>query len=191
MWRTPANITYTPANQACRSKERPIRHFVRRTHHAFCEDYNRNLASLMAWIVTWSTDITGIGFATGCVSPSALINPLQTRSISSSIITLKWPHDNDCKHTAGHMKEWLHNHNITVLPWPSWHEHHWTCLGWAKAPYYRICCHNPLPPNLKELWAALQQEWYGLENDLISKVYHFLPEHVHALREAQSGHTHY
>ena len=29
-------------------RRRLIRHFVRRTHHAFCEDYNRNLASLMA-----------------------------------------------------------------------------------------------------------------------------------------------
>ena len=54
-----------------------------------------------------------------------------------------------------------------------------------------ICHRNPLPQNLKELWAALQQEWYGSENDFISKLYHSLPEHVCALREAQGGHTHY
>ena len=49
----------------------------------------------------------------------------------------------------------------------------------------RIHHRNPLPQNLKE------QEWYGLENDFISKLYHSLPERVRALREAQGGHTRY
>ena len=87
------------------------------------------------------------------------------------------------------MKEWLHNHNITVLPWPlsspdmNIIEHVWDELDC----HIRGC--KPLPRNLKEL--SLQQEWYGLENDFISKLYHSLPECVHALREAQGGHTHY
>ena len=113
----------------------------------------------------------------------SLLGTLQDYSLPQDSIIFQ--HDNDRKHTTRHTKEWLHNHNITVLPWPSSSpdmniiEHVWDELD------CRIHHRNPLPQNLKE------QEWYGLENDFISKLYHSLPEHVRALRKAQGGHTHY
>ncbi|RPD52304.1 hypothetical protein L226DRAFT_474400, partial [Lentinus tigrinus ALCF2SS1-7] len=56
----------------------------------------------------------------------------------------------------------------------------------------RHVCHcNPLSQNLNELWAALQEEWYGLEDDFIAKLYHSLPDRVQAFREARGGHTRY
>ncbi|RPD52714.1 hypothetical protein L226DRAFT_423571, partial [Lentinus tigrinus ALCF2SS1-7] len=47
-----------------------------------------------------------------------------------------------------------------------------------------VHCRNPLPRNFNELWATLQEEWYGLKDDFIAKLYHSLPDRVQALREA-------
>ena len=46
----------------------------------------------------------------------SLLGTLQDYSLPRDSIIFQ--HDNDRKHTARRTKEWLHNHNITVLPWP-------------------------------------------------------------------------
>ncbi len=57
--------------------------------------------------------------------------------------------DNDPKHTAKIMKEWLHNNSVTVLEWPSQSpdlnpiEHLWKDL--------KMAVHQRLPSNLTEL----------------------------------------
>lgn len=119
----------------------------------------------------------------------SLLGTLQDYSIPRDHFIFQ--HDNDRKHTARLTKKWLHDHNITVLPWPSSSpdmniiEHVWDELD------RRVRRRNPLPRNLNELWAALQEEWYGLGKDFIAKLYHSLPDRVQALKEAQGGHTPY
>ncbi|TFK86302.1 hypothetical protein K466DRAFT_493082 [Polyporus arcularius HHB13444] len=49
-------------------------------------------------------------------------------------------------------------------------EHVWDELN------HCVRCHNPLPRNLNQLWATLQEEWYRLGKDFIAKLYHSLPD---------------
>ncbi|KAI2650206.1 Transposable element Tcb2 transposase [Labeo rohita] len=65
--------------------------------------------------------------------------------------------DNDPKHTAKIMKEWLHNNSLTVLEWPSQSpdlnpiEHLWRDL--------KMAVHQRLPSNLTELERICKEEW--------------------------------
>ncbi len=65
--------------------------------------------------------------------------------------------DNDPKHTAKIMKEWLHNNSVTVLEWPSQSpdlnpiEHLWRDL--------KMAVHQRLPSNLSELERICKEEW--------------------------------
>uniref|UniRef100_A0A9J7ZYW6 Tc1-like transposase DDE domain-containing protein n=1 Tax=Cyprinus carpio carpio TaxID=630221 RepID=A0A9J7ZYW6_CYPCA len=65
--------------------------------------------------------------------------------------------DNDPKHTAKIMKEWLHKNSVTVLEWPSQSpdlnpiEHLWRDL--------KMAVHQRLPSNLTELERICKEEW--------------------------------
>ena len=99
--------------------------------------------------------------------------------------------DNDRKHTSRLATRWFEDHNIILLPWPSSSpdmniiEHVWDELE------RRVRRRNPLPRNVDELWAALQEEWYGLDPEYIRRLYDSLPRRVQALKDAHGLHTRY
>ncbi|KAF8596033.1 hypothetical protein BDV93DRAFT_412549, partial [Ceratobasidium sp. AG-I] len=48
-----------------------------------------------------------------------------------------------------------------------------------------------LPQNADQLWDALQEEWYKIPPNYISKLYDSMPDRVAAVKAAGGGHTNY
>ncbi|KAI4900430.1 hypothetical protein NFI96_009934 [Prochilodus magdalenae] len=71
--------------------------------------------------------------------------------------------DNDPKHTAKISKEWLQDHSVNVLEWPSQSpdlnpiEHLWRDL--------KMAVHRRLPSNLMELQRYCKEEWAKLPKE--------------------------
>ncbi|KAG2471120.1 TCB1 transposase, partial [Polypterus senegalus] len=75
--------------------------------------------------------------------------------------------NNDPKHTAKIMKEWLHNNSVTILEWPSQSpdlnpiEHLWRDL--------KMAVHQRLPSNLTELERICKEEWQRIPKSRCEK----------------------
>jgi transposase len=99
--------------------------------------------------------------------------------------------DNDPKHTSLAAKHWFSTKRIDVLPWPACSpdmniiEHVWDHLDRL------VRAREVLPRNPDELWAALEEEWYGISPAFIAKLYDSMPRRVEALRKAKGSHTRY
>ncbi|KAL1743102.1 hypothetical protein HDZ31DRAFT_5177, partial [Schizophyllum fasciatum] len=48
-----------------------------------------------------------------------------------------------------------------------------------------------LPKNKEEMWEALQEEWYGLPQSYIDKLYESMPRRIDALVKAKGRATKY
>jgi transposase len=100
-------------------------------------------------------------------------------------------HDNDPKHTSKRAKGWLAENQLSVLPWPSNSpdmniiEHAWSYLD------RRVCARALLPQTTDQLWAALQEEWYSIDELVIKNLYASMPCRVEALSRAHGGNTRY
>ena len=96
--------------------------------------------------------------------------------------------DNDPKHTALVTRQWLRDHNIYTLKWPSKSpdispiENAWAELE---------CCmerHNPLPKTINQLWALMQEIWNSEDfNDYVRHLFVAFPHRIQGLLE-KKGH---
>ncbi|CCO38111.1 Transposable element Tcb2 transposase [Rhizoctonia solani AG-1 IB] len=99
--------------------------------------------------------------------------------------------DNDPKHTAKLTQAWLESHSISPLPWPSSSpdmnliEHVWGYLD------RKVHTRSVLPQNLNELWKALEEEWYGIDDLVLENLYASMPRRAEALYQAKGGSTRY
>ena len=99
--------------------------------------------------------------------------------------------DNDPKHTSRLAQDWFLQKKLDKLDWPASSldmniiEHLWEYLE------RRVRTRNALPRNHGDMWAALQEEWGGIEEEYIDKLYQSMPERIAALIAAKGGHTRY
>lgn len=99
--------------------------------------------------------------------------------------------DNARPHTARHTRDFLQNHNINVLPWPSRSpdlnpiEHLWDALD------RRVRRRNPQPQTLQQLAQALQAEWAAIGQHEILRLIRSMPRRCRAVLDAHGGHTRY
>ncbi|KAL1942278.1 hypothetical protein VTO73DRAFT_6342 [Trametes versicolor] len=120
---------------------------------------------------------------------SSFLGSLSDHSYTISDIIFQ--QDLDPKHTSRRARTWFADHNITMLPWapssPDMNiiEHAWYQLD------RQVRARNPLPTNLDQLWAALQEEWERLDIEFIHKLYESMPRRVAALKEAKGHYTKY
>jgi hypothetical protein len=106
-------------------------------------------------------------------------------------LDLIFQHDNDPKHTSRGTTKWLIEHKIRTLPWPS-SSPDMNPIEYVSTYLDRQLRSCPiLPTNRNELWAALQEEWYKIPTDFISKLYESMPDRIVALYKAKGGHTRY
>ncbi|CDO78075.1 hypothetical protein BN946_scf185020.g1 [Trametes cinnabarina] len=75
--------------------------------------------------------------------------------------TIIFQHDNDPKHTARLVQEWLEHQNLLVLPWPpSSPDLNIIENVWAEIKK-RLETYRPRPRNTEELWRVVQKLWNG------------------------------
>ncbi|CDO72837.1 hypothetical protein BN946_scf185002.g22 [Trametes cinnabarina] len=78
--------------------------------------------------------------------------------------TIIFQHDNDPKHTARLVQEWLEHQNLLVLPWPpSSPDLNIIENVWAEIKK-RLETYRPRPRNTEELWRVVQKLWQGRRN---------------------------
>lgn len=100
-------------------------------------------------------------------------------------------HDNARPHTARATVDFLADHNITVLPWPSRSpdlnpiEHLWDQLD------KRVRMRQPAPQTLLQLQQALQEEWQRIPQVQIQRLIQSMRRRVTTVLQANGGHTRY
>ena len=99
-------------------------------------------------------------------------------------------HDNDTKPKTHLAKAWFDEHHILLLPWPSSSPdpNIIECV-WEELNHH-LRHRRQLPRNLNELWIALQEEWYALDTELISKLYDYIPDRIAAVEHVHGLYTH-
>ena len=91
--------------------------------------------------------------------------------------TLIFQHDNDPKHTAVTVKDWLKGKRIETLKWPPFSpdlnpiEHMWDELERRMKKHH--------PKNKEELKKALLQEWNGIGTDVTQKLVDSVPNRLY------------
>ena len=87
--------------------------------------------------------------------------------------------DNDPKHTAKTMQEWLRNKSLNVLQWPS------------QNPDMDPIEHQSSPSNLKELERICREEWEKLRKYRCDKLVASYPRRLKAVIAAKGASTKY
>ena len=101
----------------------------------------------------------------------------------------KLQHDNAPAHRAHVVQDFLRNHNISVLPWPSRSpdlnpiEHAWDYLG------RRVRQHNPT--TLIQLTRLLIEEWERIPQDYLNTLIDSVRKRIGAVLESKGGPTKY
>lgn len=153
--------------------------------------------NIMVWgCITWN----GVGRlhrVEGRMKATQYCNILETSLLGS--ISDRFPprrhiifqQDNDPKHTSKLATKWFQGHNINVLPWPGQSpdmniiEHVWDELD------RRVRSRLQRPSNLEGLWTALQEEWKGIDQNYIRRLYKSLPLRVQTLSRVKGHYTKY
>lgn len=99
--------------------------------------------------------------------------------------------DGDSKHRSGHTKGFLNLEGIDLLPWTA-NSPNMNCIENCWDYVDRMVRNrNPLPKNLDELWDALQEEWYHIDQAYIDKLYDSMPNRVRDCLKAKGQSTRY
>lgn len=98
-------------------------------------------------------------------------------------------HDNDPKHTANYVVDWLLAQKFKLI----WHppqspdlnpiEHLWNEVD------RRMRMSEKKPTNKKDLWEKLQEIWYSIEIDTVRKLIMSMPERAADVYQAKGGYT--
>ena len=100
-------------------------------------------------------------------------------------------HDNDAKHKARSVQEWLNQQPFEVLEWPPQSpdlnpiEHLW---AWLKR---RLNQYERPPSGMIELWERVQAEWDKIDTEVCLKLVESVPNRVNAVLKAKGMWTDY
>lgn len=101
-------------------------------------------------------------------------------------------HDNDPKHTAKIIKEWLSSQQFSVMEWPAQSpdlnpiENMWSAL---KRRLYRD--YDTPPSGMIEHWERIHETWYKITKTDCQKVIKSMPERCRAVIKAKGYWTEY
>jgi transposase len=99
--------------------------------------------------------------------------------------------DNATSHTARSVREFLHDSNVSVLPWPAKSpdlnpiEHVWDLLD------RRVRARAIPPRNVQELASALVEEWGNISQQELTNLVQSMRRRCTAVLQAAGGHTRY
>lgn len=99
--------------------------------------------------------------------------------------------DNARAHTAGIVREYLRDVNITVMDWPARSpdmnpiEHMWDELK------RRVRARQPVAQTIQELKTAIEEEWEMIPQNFIERLINSMPNRMRAVVDAHGGNTRY
>jgi len=99
--------------------------------------------------------------------------------------------DNDPKHTAKVVQNWLENNNFSVMKWPAQSpdlnpiENLWSYLD------SKVCRRPTKPKNSEELLEFLKQEWELIGPDFTYKLVNSMPKRIAEIIRAKGCHIPY
>lgn len=97
--------------------------------------------------------------------------------------------DNDPKHTAINTRNWFVEHEVPLTEWPAQSpdlnpiENLWSILDQR--------CAKRKPNNAAHLFQILEEEWYNLPVELLTRLVHSMPRRCQAVIDAEGGMTKY
>jgi transposase len=100
-------------------------------------------------------------------------------------------HDNDPKHTAKSVRDWLEEQPFEVLVWPAQSpdlnpiEHLW---AWLKI---RLNQYEHAPSGMLELWDRMQDAWNEFGSEECKRLIHTMPKRIEAVLKAKGYWTDY
>jgi len=100
-------------------------------------------------------------------------------------------HDNDPKHKARSVCDWLKRQPFTVLEWPAQSpdlnpiEHLWATLKRELNGYENA------PTGILELWERVAEKWGKIEKSTCLSLIESMPRRIQAVIKANGGHTMY
>ena len=152
-------------------------------------------------IMLWGCMCTkGVGFA--CKIDNTLDQHLYLEILEGDLMeTIKYyeldatkiifQHDNDPKHTAKSVKEWLKNQDFQTMTWPAQSpdlnpiEHLWSHVKKKLNQY-------PSPAKgMNELWERVQVVWNGIDTETCQNLINSMPSRVRAVIKAKGKWTRY
>lgn len=98
-------------------------------------------------------------------------------------------HDNDPKHTAHYVVEWLRAQKFELIGHPPQSpdlnpiEHLWNEVD------RRLRRSKRKPTSKSDLWEKIQEIWYGIEPDVVRKLIRSMPQRALDVYHARGGHT--
>lgn len=100
-------------------------------------------------------------------------------------------HDNDPKHSAKIVKDWLNSQTFRVMEWPPQSpdlnpiENLWSYLK------NRLGDYDEPPSSISQLWERVHDEWQKIPTEYISKLYESMPNRLIQLKKAKGYWTKY
>ena len=100
-------------------------------------------------------------------------------------------HDNDPKHTAKSVKEWLKQQQFQTMSWPAQSpdlnpiEHLWFQMK------RRLNQFNSPPKGINELWERIQKVWNEIEPEICSNLFESMPNRIKAVLKSKGKWTKY
>jgi DDE superfamily endonuclease len=100
-------------------------------------------------------------------------------------------HDNDPKHTAQSVQQWLSSQKFSVMKWPAQSpdlnpiENMWAILKMRLNQFDRA------PKGMSELFECVTDIWYNITAEECQKVIESMPKRCQEVIKAKGGWTHY